>query len=262
MHRGAGYKSRVSTEAYEAARDTVRRFVGGNARDHVVIFGKNATEAINKAAHRLPLAAGDIVLVSLIEHQSNDLPWRARAEVRHVGADASGPLDEAHFDRLLRQHAGQVRLVAVTGGSNVTGHMPDVHRLAAKAHAAGAEILVDCAQLAAHRPIDMRPLADPGHLDYVALSAHKIYAPFGTGALIARRDRFGSGAPEYRGGGTVDFVGLDEVAWAAAPERDEAGSPNVVGAVALDGVPHGLVAAILSAEHGIGVRNGCFCAHP
>jgi selenocysteine lyase/cysteine desulfurase len=240
--------------------------------------------------------------------------------VEHVRADEAGRLDEAHLEWLLGRHAGQVRLVAVTGGSNVTGHMPDIHSIAARAHAAGAEIVVDCAQLAPHRPVNMGPLSDPAHLDYVALSAHKIYAPFGTGALVGRRDTFERGAPEYRGGGTIAFVGLDDVAWAASPDRDEAGTPNVVGAVALaaavdalealgmdavarhetaltaralarlariegvrlygetdpararerlgvlpftvTGMPHGLVAAILSAEYGIGVRNGCFCAHP
>lgn len=163
-------------------------------------------------------------------------------------------------------------------------------------------------------------LADPAHLDYVALSAHKMYAPFGSGALVARADTFAEGAPEYSGGGTVDFVGLDGVAWVDGPERDEAGSPNVIGAIAfaaaidaleaigmgtvtaheeeltahalarlaripgidiygdpnprgagtrlgvipfnVAGMHHGLVAAILSQEFGIGVRNGCFCAHP
>ncbi|MBA3905020.1 MAG: aminotransferase, partial [Rhodocyclaceae bacterium] len=261
-----------------------------------------------------------VVLVSQMEHHSNDLPWRAQAQVEHVGVDDSGALDEAHLDSLLRRHAGRVRLVAVTGASNVTGYMPDIHALARRVHAAGARILVDCAQLAPHRRIDMRGLDDPAHLDYVTLSAHKMYAPFGTGALIGRRDTFEQGEPEHRGGGTIDFVALDSVTWAPAPDRDEAGTPNVVGAVALaaairalsdvgmdqiaaheaalrahalerlariDGLrlygmgdasdgsrhlgviaftlatqPHGLVAAALAAEYGIGVRNGCFCAHP
>lgn len=320
VHRGAGHKSQLATQAYEAARATVAGFVGADMNEHAVIFGKNCTEAINKLSYRLPLAADDVVLVSLMEHHSNDLPWRARARVLHIGVDAQGQLDLAHFEHLLRGHAGRVKLVAVTGGSNVTGQMPDIHRLAEKAHAAGAQILVDCAQLAPHRAIDMRPLADPRHLDYVALSAHKLYAPFGTGALIGRRDTFEHGEPEYRGGGTIEFVATDAVTWAAAPDRDEAGSPNVVGAVALaaairalqgmgmatiaqheaeltdhalrrlaqvpglrlygDTQParaasrlgvipfnlvtrsHFLVASLLSAEHGIGVRNGCFCAHP
>ncbi|WP_280151838.1 aminotransferase class V-fold PLP-dependent enzyme [Piscinibacter sp. XHJ-5] len=322
VHRGAGFKSRVATQAYEDARRIVAGFVGADDPEHVVLFGKNTTEAINKLAARLALQPGDVVLVSQLEHHSNDLPWRATpARVLHVGCDALGRFDEAHFERLLREHAGRVRLLAVTGGSNVTGTLPDVHRLAEKVHAAGAQIFVDCAQLAPHRAIRVGALDDPAHLDYVALSAHKMYAPFGTGALIGRRDTFERGAPEQRGGGTIEFVSLDDVEWApAAEDRDEAGSPNVVGAVAmaaavqalqrigmdaiarheaeltayalqrfsriegltiygdadparagerlgvitfnLEGLSHGHVAAVLSTEFGIGVRNGCFCAHP
>lgn len=320
VHRGSGFKSRVATQAYEDARAIVARFVGANSREHVVIFGKNTSEAINKLSYRLPLGPEDVVLVSQMEHHSNDLPWRARARVVHVGVDALGRFDTDHFDELLAKYAGQVRLVAITGASNVTGYMPDIHSIAIKAHAAGAQILVDCAQLAPHRSVDMGMLADPTHLDYVTISAHKMYAPFGTGALITRRDTFEHGEPEYRGGGTIDFVSLDSVTWADAPDRDEAGTPNVVGAVALaaaiealsgigmeriaaheaeltsyalermahiDGLhiygdadpqraserlgviafnfaehSHALVAAILGTEFGIGVRNGCFCAHP
>ncbi|HSV69052.1 MAG TPA: aminotransferase class V-fold PLP-dependent enzyme [Methylibium sp.] len=320
VHRGAGFKSRVATQAYEDARHIVMEFVGADPATHVAIFGKNTTEAINKLAARVDLGADDVVLVSQLEHHSNDLPWRARARVEHVRADALGRLDEAHLDVLLERFAGRVRIVAVTGGSNVTGHLPDIYRIAVKAHAAGAQIFVDAAQLAPHRAIDMGALDDPAHLDYIAISAHKMYAPFGTGALIGRRDTFERGAPEQRGGGTVMFVSHDDVTWAAGPDRDEAGSPNVVGAVALaaavqalaregmdrlahhetmltahaltrfatvpgvrvygdadparaadrlgvitfnvEGLSHALVAAILSTEFAIGVRNGCFCAHP
>lgn len=320
VHRGTGFKSRVATQAYDDARRIVAAFVGADPLQHTVIFGKNTTDAINKLSYRIPLTVEDVVLVSLLEHHSNDLPWRARAHVEHVAADALGRLDEDDLDRLLAQYAGRVKLVAITGASNVTGHLPDIHRLAVKAHAAGAQILVDCAQLAPHRSIAMGDLNDPAHLDYVALSAHKMYAPFGTGALIGRRDTFERGEPEYRGGGTIEFVTQHSVAWAEPPDRDEAGSPNVVGAVALaaaikalqrlgmaavaqheadltaytlerllaiDGVSvygdtslhtvtnrlgvipfnvgnlsHFLVAAILGTEWGIGVRHGCFCAHP
>ena len=320
VHRGAGHKSVVSTRRYEDARATVARFVGADPREQVVIFGRNTTEAINKLSYRLALGRDDIVLVSQLEHHSNDLPWRARARVLRIQADAQGALDEDHAEQLLREHAGRVRLVAVTGGSNVTGHLPDIHRLAMLAHAAGARILVDAAQLAPHRHIAMRAVDDPAHIDYLALSGHKMYAPFGVGALIGRRDTFEQGEPEMRGGGTIRFVSTDEVAWAAAPARDEAGTPNVMGAIALvaaidalerigmdaiaaheaaltahalrrlatvpglrvygdrdpcraprrlgvipfeiAGVPHDQVAARLAAEHAIGVRNGCFCAHP
>ena len=320
VHRGTGFKSQVATQAYEDARHIVSDFVGANERDHVVIFGKNTSEAINKLAHCLPLQSDDVVLLSLLEHHSNDLPWRAKCRVDYITTNAEGQLDENDFDRLLEKYQGHVKLVAITGASNVTGHVPDVHSLAIKAHKAGAQILVDGAQLAAHRKIYMGELSDPEHFDYVSISAHKMYAPFGTGALIARRDTFIHGEPEYRGGGTIDFVTLDSVDWADSPDRDEAGTPNVVGAVALaaaikslhgigmeaiarhetelttyaltklrdikgiqiygdtdprstanrlgvipfnlEGMSHFLLAAILGSEWGIGVRNGCFCAHP
>ncbi|HEX5688533.1 MAG TPA: aminotransferase class V-fold PLP-dependent enzyme, partial [Roseiflexaceae bacterium] len=284
------------------------------------ILGKNTTEAINKLAHRIPFRPGEVVLSSLLEHHSNDLPWRCAAQVAHIGLDALGRIDEDQFESLLRQYAGRVRLVAISGGSNVTGAIAPIHRLAERAHAAGAEIFVDCAQLAPHRAVDMGALGDAAHLDYVAISGHKMYAPFGTGALIGRHDTFAQGMPEYVGGGTVVTVTPDEMIWAAPPDRDEAGSPNVVGAVALaaalealgrigmaavaaheaeltayalrrlaevpglhiygdadphsaperlgvipfalEGRPHILVAAILSAEYGIAVRNGSFCAQP
>lgn len=320
VHRGTGFKSKVATQAYDDAHRIVAEFVGANLRDHTVIFGKNTTEAINKLSYRLPLTKDDAVLVSLLEHHSNDLPWRAHAHVEHITADPLGRLDEADLDRLLAQYKGRVKLVAITGASNVTGHLPNIHGIAEKAHAAGAQILVDCAQLAAHRRVAMGALDDPAHLDYVAISAHKMYAPFGTGALIGRRDAFEQGEPEYSGGGTIEIVTIDSVEWAEPPDRDEAGSPNVVGAVALaaaikalnkigmdviaeheaeltaytldtlstidrlhiygdtdpktaanrlgvipfniNGLSHFLVASILGAEWGIGVRNGCFCAHP
>jgi cysteine desulfurase/selenocysteine lyase len=320
VHRGTGFKSHVSTEAYEAAHHVVCSFVGADPATRVVIFGKNSTEALNKLARRLPLAPGDVILTTLMEHHSNDLPWRAAAQVEHVNVDENGALDEAHLDHLLDKYAGRVRLVSITGASNVSGYINPVHRIAEKTHAAGAQILVDAAQLAPHRAVNMRSTDDPSHIDYLVLSAHKLYAPYGTGALIGRRDTFLQGIPDTVGGGTVDIVTVDDVAWTGLPDKEEAGSPNVVGAVALaktilcleeigmetlakhearltayllkqlneirgvrvygitdparaaervgvvpfnvEGMSHYLVAAILSAEGGVGVRNGCFCAHP
>jgi selenocysteine lyase/cysteine desulfurase len=320
VHRGTGFKSQIATEAYELAHDLVGCFVGANLETNTVIFGKNTTEAINKLARRFPLEPGDVVLCSIMEHHSNDLPWRQQAQLYHVNVNDDGSMDKDHFDELLRQHAGKVKLVAISGASNVTGHLNPIHRLAEKAHAAGAKILVDAAQLAPHRAIDMRPDDDPGHLDFVALSAHKMYAPYGTGALIGPVAVFEKGTPDQVGGGTVDIVTVDDVRWADPPDRDEAGSPNVVGAVALAqailslqeigmdalarheaeltahalrrlqeidgvevygltdpdragervgvipfnvrGIDHYKVAALLSFEGAIAVRNGCFCAHP
>jgi selenocysteine lyase/cysteine desulfurase len=213
-----------------------------------------------------------------------------------------------------------VKLLAVSGASNITGIINPIHDLARLAHRHGARILVDAAQLAPHRRIRMGSLDDPSHIDFLAFSAHKMYAPFGTGALVGPRETFLHGAPETVGGGTVDIVNLEEAVWTHLPDREEAGTPNVVGAVALakaiqvledigmdvvaaheaeltahllqglrtiegveilgpddpdqaherlgvvafnlSGLTHGLVAGILSFEAGIGVRNGCFCAHP
>ena len=320
VHRGTGFKSRLSTVAYDQAHEIIGRFVGTDLNINTVIFTKNTTEAVNKLSYRLPIVPDSVVIATELEHHSNDLPWRDRAQVVHVRATPEGRLDEEDFDRQLAKYAGRVALVTVTGASNVTGFLQPIHRLARKAHAVGARILVDAAQLAPHRRVDMKPDDDPEHLDFVVLSGHKMYAPFGTGALIGPKEIFLQSGPEYSGGGTVDVVTLDEVHWAGMPDRDEAGSPNVVGAVAmaaaaqvlmdvgmdniaaheealieysldrLSGVPgikvygetdgaqangkvgvipfnlagisHFLVAAILGYEGGIGVRSGCFCAHP
>lgn len=233
VHRGAGFASQISTRAYEEARELVGAFVGARPEQHAVIFGANTTWALNKLARRIPFRPGDVVISSELEHHANDLPWRRVAQVAYVRADARGQLDEEHYAALLRRHAGRVRLVALSGGSNVTGTLPRIHRLAEQAHAAGAEIAVDCAQLAPHRPIDLGDLRDPAHLDYVAFSGHKLYAPFGSGVLVGRRDTFARGEPDTVGGGAVRRVDPEQVSWADAPARDEAGTPNVVGAVAL-----------------------------
>ncbi|MGD8584407.1 MAG: aminotransferase class V-fold PLP-dependent enzyme, partial [Chloroflexota bacterium] len=233
VHRGTGFKSRLSTVAYDQAHEIVAEFVGADPETNTVIFGKNTTEAVNKLSYRLPVGKDEIIISTQLEHHSNDLPWRRRGKVVHIKATPEGRLDEDDFDLQLQRYAGRIALVAVTGASNVSGFIQPVHRLARKAHAAGARILVDAAQLAPHRKVDMRPDDDPEHLDFLTLSAHKMYAPYGTGALIGPKEVFMQGAPEYPGGGTVDIVTLDEVNWAGMPDRDEAGSPNVVGAVAM-----------------------------
>ncbi|GIV64902.1 MAG: class V aminotransferase [Bellilinea sp.] len=321
VHRGTGFKSQLSTHAYEESRIQMLKFVGADPQNHLCIFGKNTTEAINKLARRFPFSPErNIVLISQMEHHSNDLPWRAVATVIHVRLLPDGRLDETHFDELLQKYGSRVALVAISGASNVTGYINPIHRLAEKAHAVGAQMMVDCAQLAPHRQIRILPLDDPAHLDYIALSAHKMYAPFGSGALIGRRDIFEQGDPDLRGGGQVEIVTTRQVVWSAPPEREEAGSPNTIGAIAMAAaaaqlekigmetvaaheaeltayalqrlqtipgikiygdthpetadqrlgvipinlleISHFLVAAVLGYEFGIGVRNGCFCAHP
>src|SRR3989304_5403951 len=239
IHRGTGFKSRLSTAVYERAHDVIGRFVGADLSNNTVIFGKNTTEAVNKLSYRLPLSADSVVLTALLEHHSNDLPWRSRAQVVHVGATPEGRLDLADFDRKLAQYAGRLALVTVSGASNVTGFIQPVHDLARKAHAHGARILVDAAQLAPHRRVDMRSDDDPEHLDFVVLSAHRMDAPFGPGALIGPQEVFLRSGPEYSGGGTGGVVTRAEVHWAGTPDREEAGSPNVAGALAMAGAAGG-----------------------
>jgi selenocysteine lyase/cysteine desulfurase len=168
-----------------------------------------------------------------MEHHSNDLPWRKVAEVVHLQLGADGLIDEAHLREMLRVHGQRVGLLAVAGASNVTGVINPIHKFARWAHEAGARILVDAAQLAPHRPINMRPADDPAHLDFVVFSAHKMYAPFGVGVLVGPAAVFASGDPYEVGGGTVDSVSPDRVSWTGLPDREEAGTPCVVGAVAL-----------------------------
>lgn len=233
VHRGAGFKSHRSTDAYEGARYAVHRFLRADPARNVVVFTRNTTDALNHLAMSMPLPPGAVVLVSGMEHHSNDLPWRKVARVVHVAAHADGRLDEQDLRAQLRRHRECVAVLAVTGASNVTGIVNPVHRWARWAHEAGARIVVDAAQLAPHRPIDVRADADPEHLDVIAFSAHKMFAPFGCGALMAPAALFGADEPYQVGGGTVDTVGLDYASWASLPHREEAGTPNVLGAVAL-----------------------------
>lgn len=321
VHRGTGYKSQLSTHVFEEARQTVLEFVGADADTHTLAFVKNTTEAINKLARRFPFTEQrDLVITSAMEHHSNDLPWRVHAQAVHVNLHPDGRLDLEDFSAKLEKYKDRVALVSITAGSNVSGYINPIYDLAEAAHEVGAMFMADCAQFAPHRKVDMLSLDDPRHLDFVSISAHKMYAPYGSGALIGRRDVFERGIPDMVGGGVVNIVTLDEVFWAAPPDRDEAGSPNHVGAIALAAaivkldeigmdavaaheaeltrhalkrlgeipdvivygntdlnyaaerlgvvpfrlkdVDHFKAAAVLGHEFGIGVRNGCFCAHP
>ncbi len=230
--RGSGYKSHVASEEFELARMTIGAFVGARPHTHTVILGKNTTEALNKLAHRFPFSPNDVVLTSLMEHHSNDLPWRAVADVRFVAVREDGSLDLQDLQAKLEEYAGRVKLVAVTGASNVTGLLNPIREIAALAHAAGARIVVDAAQLAPHRAIDMGDPEDPAHIDCLAYTGHKMYAPFGIGALVTLRDCLRDDGPDHVGGGTVDFVTEHDVVWSGLPNREEAGTPNVVGTVA------------------------------
>jgi selenocysteine lyase/cysteine desulfurase len=238
VHRGAGYASAVCTSAYEAARETVASFTGARAGD-VVIFTRNTTDALNLLAAAVP---GQVVHLD-IEHHANLLPWRQLgSRVVAAGCTLAETL-AAVRDELA---AAPAALLAVTGASNVTGECLPLAELAELAHAHGARIAVDGAQLVPHRRVD---LAATG-IDYLAFSGHKLYAPFGTGVLVGRRDWLDAAPPYLAGGGAVREVRLAATDWAPSPARHEGGTPNVLGAVALaaacrfiDSLPAGAVEA-------------------
>ncbi len=310
VHRGAGFPSTVCNEVLERARHTVGRFVGARD-DDTVVFTRNTTDALNLLAGALPFGTG--VLTLDLEHHANLLPWRAH-DVVHLATPRSAADVPDVFDAALRRAGRVPALVAVTAASNVTGETLPIAEIAAVAHRHGARIVVDAAQIAPHRGIDLAA-AD---VDYLALSGHKLYAPYGAGVLVGRSDWLDGAAPHLAGGGAVRHVTLDDVAWATGPARHEGGTPNLLGAAALAaacatlssagweavaahdaaltarlverlrwlggievlsafgpdsdrvgivsfvaaGRSAAVLAAALSAEHGIATREGAFCAHP
>lgn len=233
VHRGKGHKSVYSSALYERARETVESFVGGGC-DDVAVFTKNATESINLLAALLRQNGDDSVILSTeMEHLANDLPWREGFTIDFVKTGQSGKLILSDLETKLQHYGGRVKLVAVTGASNVTGYKNPIHTVAALAHQYGAKILIDGAQLIPHAPFAMRESTSPYHIDYLVFSAHKMYAPFGTGVLIGPKDDLSAGLPLLQGGGAVDLVSQQFVKWLDAPERLEAGTPNMMGIVAL-----------------------------
>ncbi len=222
VHRGAGYASRLTTARYERARHTVRAFAGARPGD-AVVFTRNTTDAMNLLARCLP--EGTTVVVFDSEHHASLLPW-PRA-VRLAPPASPGEAVRA-ADEALAAIDGP-KLLVVTAASNVTGELWPIAALAHVAHERGARIAVDAAQYAPHRRLAVAAL----DLDYVAFSGHKLYAPFGAGALVGRPDWLAQAEPYLRGGGATRNV-ADEVEWSTDPEqRHEAGTPNVLGAIAL-----------------------------
>ncbi|MFI0165293.1 aminotransferase class V-fold PLP-dependent enzyme [Streptomyces sp. NPDC017095] len=319
VHRGAGFVSAVATRVYEQARREVRRFTAAPP-DAAVLFTRNTTDALNLLGRALPEKT--TVFRFSTEHHAALLAWRGHRVHRLAPPDS--PADApAVLAKALADAPDGPKLVVITGASNVTGELWPVAELAEAAAARGARTVLDAAQLAGHRPLD---LAGWG-VDWVALSGHKMYAPFGAGALVGAADWLAAADPYLAGGGATAAVAEQDdrtaVTWSGLPHRHEGGSPNLVGAHAMavaggalagagwhtlirheeeltarlreglatipgvrvlnlwpgrhprlgvvsfsvarcGGEPadQRLLATALSAEHGIGLRDGAFCAHP
>ncbi|KRQ86200.1 putative cysteine desulfurase [Caloramator mitchellensis] len=233
IHRGTGYKSIVSTELYENSRNKILRFVGADIENYTAIYVKNTTEAINKLSNRLCKDDKCVVLSTSMEHHSNDLPWRNKFIVDYIETDECGRFSLDDLEKKLIKYNRKVKLVTVTGASNVTGYINPIHQIAKLAHKNGAMILVDGAQLVPHKKINMDGYSSYDQIDFLAFSGHKMYAPFGVGALIGPKRFFERGEPDYKGGGTVKLVSRDFVIWDDPPSKDEAGTPNLMGVLAL-----------------------------
>ncbi|MGW0829854.1 aminotransferase class V-fold PLP-dependent enzyme [Streptomyces prunicolor] len=316
VHRGAGYLSQLSTDLFENARKTVEEFLDCRPDDQL-IFTRSTTDSLNLLAAALP--ADCQVFVFETEHHASLLPWKD-ARVTYLNAPRTpGQAVETLEQALAARDPQGPALVCVTGASNVTGELWPVRELAAAAHAHGARIVLDAAQLAPHHPVSVQDL----DVDWIAFSGHKLYAPFGSGVLAGRADWLQAADPYLAGGGASRKVSRREdggvdVEWHDSAARHEAGSPNVIGAYSIasackalteagfdtlvareqhliekvrtglaevpevkvlslfgddaprvgvisfvvDGWNSSHFAAALSAEYGIGVRDGLFCAHP
>jgi cysteine desulfurase/selenocysteine lyase len=233
VHRGLHFLSNAATEAYEAARETTRKFLNA-ARTDEIIFTRNATEAMNLVAASFGLngiGEGDEIVLSIMEHHSNIVPWHFHRERKGavikwapIADDGTFLVDE--FEKLLTD---RTKIVAITHMSNVLGTVVPIKEVCRIAHAHGIPVLVDGSQAAVHLPVDVRDL----DCDFYAFTGHKVYGPTGIGVLYGKRERL-SALPPFNGGGEmIQDVSETEITYAEPPHRFEAGTPPIVQAIGL-----------------------------
>ena len=231
--RGFSAKSNHSTDFFTQTRNRVLSFVGADPDTHNCIYVNSTTDGLNKLASALIDSEDDLVLATRMEHHADDLPWRERCKVIYAEVDDQGRIIYDDIERLLQENEGKVKFVCVTAASNVTGYITDVHRVAKMAHAHGAMIIVDGAQIVAHRAFSMKGETPEENIDFFVFSAHKMYAPYGGGAIIGPWEVLDTRMPEFYGGGTVKIVRDSEVIYKYSPDSYEAGSPNYAGVVGM-----------------------------
>ncbi len=233
VHRGLHYLSTVATEAYEGVRGKIARFLNAPSEDEIV-FATGTTEAINLVSYGWAaprLQAGDEIVLSIMEHHANIVPWHFLRErqgvvLKWVDVDANGDLDpQAVMDAI----GPRTRLVAVTHMSNVLGTVVDVAAICAGARAKGVPVLVDGSQAAVHMPVDVAAMG----CDFYAITGHKLYGPSGSGAIFIRRDRMEEMHPFLGGGDMIRDVTRDTVTWNDPPMKFEAGTPGIVNQIGL-----------------------------
>lgn len=241
-HSQLHYGARIMTELYERAHAIVKDFVGADEDYTAVFHGTGVTGGLNRMARVLTerRPERDVVITSLMEHHANDLPHRKHAgEVVHVPLehDADGEAGRIDMEALrsaIQENADRLNYVAVTAASNVTGIINPVHKIAQLAHDVGALVVVDAAQSAAHLPLSVGAEEPEARLDVLCMSGHKIYTPGSPGVIVARKALFEGLEPQEVGGGIVSFVDAERYEIVDdLPEREETGTPNLPGALAL-----------------------------
>ena len=249
-HTNVHFSAKLSTREFEWAHNMVLSFVQANPKDYTAFYvGSGTTGGINRIARTLreKRPQRKVVITSIMEHHSNDLPHRRNFEkVVHiptvVNSDQLGCIDVDRIEKSLQEHGDNVNYIAVTGVSNVTGIVNPIYDIAELAHKYGTLIVVDAAQMGAHIPIKMSGHGNPNRdLDMIALSGHKIYTPASPGVVITRKELFEGIEPVEVGGGMVDDVHTNRyLPTQNFPDREEAGTPNIAGAIALATVLYAL----------------------
>ena len=233
VHRGLHYLSNLATEKYEAVRGTVQRFLNSVSEEEIVM-NTGTTEGINLVAYgwAMPrMEAGDEIILSVMEHHANIVPWhflRERQGVKlvWVDVDETGALDP---QKVLDAITPRTKLIAVTHLSNVLGTRVDVKAITAGAHAQGVPVLVDGSQAAVHMPVDVQDIG----CDFYAITGHKLYGPSGSGAIYIRQDRQAEMRPFMGGGDMIREVHKDTITWNDPPMKFEAGTPGIVQQIGL-----------------------------
>ncbi|HEX3983048.1 MAG TPA: SufS family cysteine desulfurase [Acidisoma sp.] len=235
VHRGAHWMSERTTEAFEAARDSVARLMNASSRGEIV-FTRNSTEAMNLVAYsygRGVMKPGQAVVISEMEHHSNIVPWQLLRdshgiELRVARVTDSGELDMEHLESLLAD--GKVGLVSITHMSNVLGTYTPAERIAALAHARGAKVMLDGSQAIVHRRVDVRAL----DVDFYAWTGHKLYGPTGIGVLYGKAELLEAMPPFMGGGDMISSVTFERSTWARVPHKFEAGTPAILEGIGLN----------------------------
>ncbi|MPQ43228.1 aminotransferase class V-fold PLP-dependent enzyme [Clostridium tarantellae] len=231
--RGKGKKALYCTKFYEKSRRIILKFFNLSRKSpYDVIYVKNTTEGLNLLASIL-VDNDDIVLTTRMEHHANDLPWRFVGKIEYIDVDNKGKINIEDIEDKFKNSGKKIKYLTITAASNVTGYINPINKIAKIVHKYGAKIIVDAAQLVAHKNINIKGSGDDDYIDFLVFSAHKMYAPFGIGAIVASKKALNNKKAFLKGGGAVDLVLDNEVYWAESPSKYEAGSPNFLGVVAL-----------------------------